>query len=77
MNWFVSRKIKKLLKRVDMLPAFDEVAKFLSDSTPFDDIEFDYDSGRGDLFINTIRHDDVGEMARFTKPNSNRSTWRS
>ena len=29
MNWFTSRKIKKLLKQLDMLGAYDEVVEFL------------------------------------------------
>ena len=72
MNWFTSRKIKKLLKRFDMLGAYDEVVEFLSGAGSFNGIDFVYDPDRGDLFLYS-EHD----VARFTKPNKWRQTWRS
>jgi hypothetical protein len=72
MNWFTSRKIKKLLKRFDMLGAYDEVVEFLSGAGSFNGIDFVYDPDCGDLIL--YAEDD---MARFTKPNKWRQTWRS
>ena len=72
MNWFTSRKIKKLLKRFDMLGAYDEVVEFLSGAESFNGIDFVYNSERGDLFLYT-----KDDTAQFTKPNKWRQTWRN
>ena len=55
-----------------MLGAYDEVVEFLSGAGSFNGIDFVYDPDRGDLFF--YAEDD---MARFTKPNKWRQTWRS